>query len=275
MRALWLPDVLRDAGLRVRVEPGWERRGGEMRAINALVGHDTVAGQDVARNRALLRDGRPDLPGPLSQLGGEPDGMVNVIAAGRAHHNGYGRYGNDALGWEVYCYGGLKGREQPWNAAQYESFVIGARAICDHLSLDVARVLGHKESDPSRKIDPYGVSMAQVRTDIANRKVQIASANEEDDMYAVPIDLAPDQSARLSVEPAQGFFGRTESLLLLDALPGQDTHAWVWAERGHRGAVDVVGGRRWVTRVDGGVVDVRNDGERHLFGALLVKRVAA
>ncbi len=101
-----------------------------------------------------------------------------------------------------------------------------------------------------------------------------APSPQEDDMYAVPIDLEPGESVPLSVEPARGFFGDTESLLLLDCIPGHEANVWVWAEHGHRGIVTVKGGARWTTKLSGGVVDVRNGGDgARVFGALLVKRV--
>ncbi len=166
MRLSWLPGVLGSAGLDVYVLPGAATRGTDLARVDALIGHDTVAGHNVETNRRLLRDGRPDLAGPLSQVGGRPDGGVDIIATGRANHNGYGRYGNQTIGWEVYCYGGLSGKEQPWNEAQREAFVKGASAIRRHLGQRLP-VLGHKESDPSRKIDPYGVDMDDVRRRIA------------------------------------------------------------------------------------------------------------
>ncbi len=102
-----------------------------------------------------------------------------------------------------------------------------------------------------------------------------AESPQEDDMYAVPIDLEPGQDTLLSIEPtAKGFFGSTETLLLLDCFPGSTGTAWVFAERGHRGAVTIKGGTRWTTRfTEAGVVHVRNDGAARVFGALLVKRV--
>ncbi len=187
VRLSWLPGVLGSAGLDVYVLPGAATRGGELTRVDALIGHDTVAGHDVENNRRLLRDGRPGLAGPLSQIGGRPDGGVDVIATGRANHNGYGRYGNQTIGWEVYCYGGLSGKEQPWNEAQREAFVKGASAIRRHLGQRLP-VLGHKESDPSRKIDPYGVDMEDVRRRIAAEPsagdaYPVDNHQEDDEMF--------------------------------------------------------------------------------------------
>lgn len=170
MRTPWLGSVLRDAGLRVETPVGTPHgRGRAMDAIHGVVVHDTVTTRDwsdlaVAR---LLRDGRPDLPGPLSQLGVRRDGTVDWIADGRCNHNGYGRWGNDAIGIEVYCAGGLEGREEPWNDLQRTTVVTACRAIAAHVGLTGDVVAGHKETDPDRKIDPYMVDMDRLRTDIA------------------------------------------------------------------------------------------------------------
>lgn len=175
MRAPWLGDVLTDAGLRVATPVGNPTgRGREMDAIYGVVGHDTVTpGWPDLRVAKLLRDGRKGLPGPLSQLGVRPDGTVDWIADGRCNHNGYGTWGNDAIAFEVYCGGGYdRSNPDPWNDRQYETVVVGARAILEHLDLGPSsywnpRVAGHKETDPDRKVDPYLIDMEQVRREVA------------------------------------------------------------------------------------------------------------
>ena len=170
MRAPWLGDILRDAGLAVIAVGAPVGRGRDMDAIHGVVGHDTVtttAWTNGAVDRLLVK-GRPDLPGPLCQLGLDRNGRYRWVADGRCNHNGYGEWGNDAIAIEVYCAGGLDpDQPEPWNDAQREAFVTGARAICVHLGLDpTERVKGHKETDPDRKIDPYLVDMAAVRRQI-------------------------------------------------------------------------------------------------------------
>ena len=170
MRAPWLGDVLRDAGLAVIAVGAPVGRGRDMDDIHGVVGHDTVttaAWTNGAVDR-LLVSGRPDLPGPLAQLGLDRHARYRWVADGRCNHNGYGTWGNDAIAIEVYCAGGLDpDHPEPWNDAQREAFIIGARAICAHLGLDPAdRVRGHKETDPDRKVDPYLVDMAAVRRQI-------------------------------------------------------------------------------------------------------------
>lgn len=140
-----------------------------MSTVYGVIGHDTVTTRSWSDQRVdvLLRDGRPSVPGPLAQCGMDRTGRWRVIADGRCNHNGYGRWGNNAIGVEVYAAGGLRGHEEPWNARQIDSFVRGTAAILQYLGLTEQNVLGHKESDPRRKIDPYQIIMPHVRQRIA------------------------------------------------------------------------------------------------------------
>lgn len=218
MRASWLPDVLADAGLDPRVVPGWRGRGRDMATVHGIVVHDTVTPSTTwtnARVDRLLRDGRTGLPGPLAQLGVDFDARPVVIADGRANHNGYGTWGNDTFGIEVYCAGGLAGRQEPWSPAQRETVVAMCRAILAHLELGPSshwnpRVAGHKETDPRRKIDPYRVDVAALRRDVAADEEEIvASLN---DLRRVVADSVPSLVAK-AVEPIRNQLNRTHQRL--------------------------------------------------------------
>ena len=175
MRALWLADVLRAAGCDVIELAGWQTRGRELDIAYGVVVHDTVTPDTWTDESvdSLLVNGRPDVPGPLSQLGLDRQGRFRVVASGRANHAGYSSpWGNSSIGIEVYCAGGLAGREEPWNDAQYEAAVVGARAILERLGHGPSdhynpRVAGHKEIDTRGKIDPYLIDMDQLRRDVA------------------------------------------------------------------------------------------------------------
>lgn len=171
----WLPGVLRSAGLDVYELPGWETRTTRSSGLTPLgvVGHHTATGPNWSDGHvaALLRDGRRDLAGPLAQLGLERDGTFVVIAAGRCNHNGYGTWGNDSIGIEAYN----SGTGEPWSAAQVDAYERGVAAILRHLGLGPDRFLGHRETDPHRKIDPAGVDLVAFRR-------TIAALMEEDDM---------------------------------------------------------------------------------------------
>ena len=89
---IWLPDVLKAAGLKVALVDGWQDRGrGDVGAIHGILCHHT-AGPKNGNMPSLntLVQGRSDLPGPLAQLGLGRDGTYFVIAAGRANHAGKG-----------------------------------------------------------------------------------------------------------------------------------------------------------------------------------------
>lgn len=185
----WLPDVLRDAGVDVYILPGAETRTSRRSGLSpqGVVWHHTATGTNWSDGHvaALLRDGRRDLAGPLSQVGIERDGTWVLIALGRANHNGYGKWGNDSIGLEFYN----SGLGERWPDVQVESGVIGTAAICRHEGWRPAtHVLGHKETDPRRKIDPAGLNMSSIRrrTEGALHPTPIPQPLPEDpDMYSL------------------------------------------------------------------------------------------
>jgi hypothetical protein len=90
----WLAEVLEDAGLKVAEVAGWRTRGrGDVGSIKGIVCHHT-AGPHTGNMPSLgvITIGRPDLAGPLAQLGLGRDGTFYVVAAGRANHAGAGKW---------------------------------------------------------------------------------------------------------------------------------------------------------------------------------------
>jgi len=154
------PAALRRAGLPVVVLPGFERRGAPLERVEAIVEHCTVTpvGAKPASVAGLLRDGRSDLPGPLSQFGHDDDGVWWCIASGRCHHNGYGTHGNQAIGVEKMH---PNVASVPYRGL--DSWVRGSAVLAELYGVPVARDLGHKETDPRRKSDPAGLDMAAWR----------------------------------------------------------------------------------------------------------------
>ena len=76
----WLADVLGAEGLNVVEFEGWHGRGnGELHDIWGVVCHHTGSNNDSTES---IANGRPDLPGPLSQIHPAQDGTVTVVAAG-------------------------------------------------------------------------------------------------------------------------------------------------------------------------------------------------
>ncbi len=168
----WLPAEAQAADIDLYVMPGAMTRTTRASGfvVNGVVWHHTATSRAWLDGHValLLRDGRPDLSGPLSQFGIERDGTAVLVAAGRCNHNGYGEWGNDSVGLEFYN----DGKGELLTAKQYETGLRLTTVICKHAKLAPAsRVKAHRETDPGRKIDllPGVLSMAKVRNDVAAR----------------------------------------------------------------------------------------------------------
>lgn len=159
---VWLPQVLKDAGLKVAPVAGWENRGnGDVGHTVGVLCHHT-AGPKNGNMPSLntLLQGRSDLPGPLAQLGLGRDGTYYVIAAGRCNHAGGGSWkgfssGNtNFIGIEAENTG--LSNDFPWPPIQVDAYARGVAAILRHIGQGVDFCAGHKEyALPSgRKDDP-------------------------------------------------------------------------------------------------------------------------
>jgi len=158
----WLATVLKDAGLKVATVDGWENRGsGDVGEIRGVLCHHTAGPQQGNMpSLATILNGRPDLPGPLAQLGLGRDGTFYVIAAGRCNHAGAGNWRGTTKGNTHFI--GIEaentGKEDnfPWPAVQLDAYQRGVAAIFRHLKLEVDCCAGHREyALPSgRKTDP-------------------------------------------------------------------------------------------------------------------------
>lgn len=167
-RALWLPDVLRDAGLVVRPSFGWETRGYEFnRALFGLVGHHTASNRNAGNNPTLFAciHGRPDLRGPLSQLLLARDGSYDIIASGIANHGGAGSYPGWPLSVNNTCIAieaENDGIGELWSARIMDSYAIGSAAILEYLNKNESGFISHFEwaeniyHQKGRKLDPRG-----------------------------------------------------------------------------------------------------------------------
>lgn len=173
MRLLALPDVCKDAGLDVVTVSGWERRGYEFPAMpRVVIGHHTASNRRSGNMPALgiLRDGRSDLPGPLCQVGLARDGVVYVVASGKANHAGPGRWGNVSSSEQTV---GIEaendGLGEPWPAEQMQAYDVLAAALLDHLGQPASMFCGHREwaLPAGRKPDPAGINLIAMRRRIA------------------------------------------------------------------------------------------------------------
>jgi hypothetical protein len=160
-----LADILRNAGLDVIEVAGWKTRGhGVMSSVKGILAHHTAGpatGDFPSLN--VVRDGRPDLSGPLAHLGLGRSGTWYVIAAGRCYHAGStiddSIFGNpNAIGIEAEGTGipSTNTGHAYWPNVQYESYVRGVKALQAAYGVPTAHVLGHKEAavPAGRKPDP-------------------------------------------------------------------------------------------------------------------------
>lgn len=105
----------------------------------------------------LLIEGRPDLAGPLAQLGLGRDGTFYVVAAGLCNHAGDGAYRSIVAG-NTHLIGieaentGLAG--DSWPQVQLQAYQHAGAAILRHIGRGSDFCVGHKEWAPQRKNDP-------------------------------------------------------------------------------------------------------------------------
>lgn len=173
---VWLADVLRAEDIDLVEYPGWRTRGhGDFKDIRGVMAHHT--GSDTA-TAASIANGRPDLPGPLSQLHIARDGTVTVVALGVAWHAGVGQYPwlpTNMGNWHmigIECANSGTSPTAPhrknWPDAQYFALVRCCAAINRRLAQNSERTIGHKEyaGRAQGKWDPGAIDMDILRADI-------------------------------------------------------------------------------------------------------------
>lgn len=149
----------RKSGLPVVEVDGWRTRGhGPMTAVETIVCHHTATSKAAPGDYpslGIVRDGRSDLPGPLSQLGLGRNGTVYVIAAGVSYHAGE-TFQTVQDNWHAIGIEAEHDGLSTWGAVQYDAYVRLCAALVDHYGLTPSDVQGHKEvaSPRGRKIDP-------------------------------------------------------------------------------------------------------------------------
>lgn len=183
-----LADACRKSGLKVVEIDGWRTRGhGKFLGVNSIICHHTATPKSAAGDfptLRIVRDGRADLPGPLSQIGLGRSGTVYVIAAGVAWHAGvtfFPRQDNwHAIGIEA---------EHPgvgeWTEVQYMAYARLCLALADHYGIPLANIQGHKEVakplgrkiDPNFNMDTFRVTVSRLRRDAALKRM-IAKARQ-------------------------------------------------------------------------------------------------
>jgi hypothetical protein len=170
----WLPEVLEDAGLKVAEQPGWRSRGrDEMGEVKGVMCHHTAGSPNgIMPSLGIITNGRPDLPGPLAQLGLGRDGTYFVVAAGRCNHAGGGMWQGLSTGNASFI--GIEAentgtRNDPWPAVQLDAYRRGVAAILKKIGSNAIMCCGHKEYalPHGRKNDPL-FDMGEFRTLVAS-----------------------------------------------------------------------------------------------------------
>lgn len=178
---IWLEDVLKPVlGSKLKALPDWQNYGhGDFGRIWGVMVHHTGSANADAWS---IRNGRPDLDGPLSNLHIAQDGTVTVVAAGICWHAGMGSYpgiptnnGNQVLigiecAWprDTSITPATQGRER-WPDAEIISMRDTVAAILTKLGVGADRVIGHKEyaGAVQGKWDPGNIDMNWFRGEVA------------------------------------------------------------------------------------------------------------
>lgn len=186
---VWLPDVLREAGLVCHIYPGaFERGHGDMGQIWGVLAHHTGSFGETPRGIAE----HPSL-GLASQLYLGRNGEYTLCGVGKAWHGGAGSYPGitdvnaQLIGIEAANDGGGtpgKPHRFSWSDTQYDAYVRGVAAILTKLGYGADRCIGHKEwaGRTQGKWDPGAIDMNIFRADIAAR----LGVSGGDDMAQVP-----------------------------------------------------------------------------------------
>jgi len=249
----WLQDVLINAGLKVAPVDGWQFRGvSEIGDIFGVICHHTAGPrQQNMPSLHTVINGRPDLSGPLAQLGLGRDGTFYLIAAGKCNHAGPGIWNGVTAGNSHFI--GIEAEntglsdDQPWPDVQLDAYQRGVAAILGHVGRGPEWCAGHKEFalPQGRKQDPT-LDMAQFRLAISGILAGTAPA-------PVPIPSVEPASANARPtlrRPATGDLVKTVQTrlnLTADGSFGPMTEAAVRAFQRGLGLVPdgIVGPRTW------------------------------
>lgn len=172
----WMADVLRAAGLPVREVSGWKTRGHGSFAtggpLGVLAHHTAGPASGAYPSESVVVNGRPDLAGPLANLGLDRNGTWIVIAAGSAWHAGTGSISwcpkNQGNSYLIGVEAESVGTRDDWTPAQRANYPRGVAALLRYLRLPASRAIGHKEWAPGRKVDPAFWDMNAFRADVAH-----------------------------------------------------------------------------------------------------------
>ena len=209
---LWLADVLKAQRPKITVAelPDWQQYGhGDYGSIWGVMLHHTGNARADAMS---IRNGRPDLMGPLSNLHIAQDGTVTVVAAGVCWHAGRGSFpgiptdnGNQVLigiecAWprDTSINPNTQTSER-WPDAQIIAMRDSVAAILTRLGYDSSRVIAHKEYAglAQGKWDPGNLDMGWFRGEVAKAQ---AGRFVTADTIQVPAEVKPPPTDRQLLE---------------------------------------------------------------------------
>ena len=173
--ATWLADVIHDEGCNILEWSGWQSRsassGGFSGKPGGVINHHTASGTSS--------HGKPDWNyacfngsnSPEYNIGIDPNGLVNILAAGGVNSSGSGgplslpsgTY-RDNVNYKLIAvsYGNRGDGSEPYSNKMIDAGVKSNAAILRHLGYGADCATSHKEWTgsqsvcPGRKIDPFG-----------------------------------------------------------------------------------------------------------------------
>ena len=152
--------AFKNFGISYTVEPGaYERGHGDLNGVKFIVLHHTAGGGDAGDIR-IVRDGRSDLPGPLSQLVLKRNGQPHLIAVGVCWH-AYGTIayrGVPARSGNYWSIGieGVSNGYNDWTPEQRREYPRVVAALLKDIGLPSDAFIFHRDYQPGEKIDPAG-----------------------------------------------------------------------------------------------------------------------
>jgi len=234
VRALFIPDALRRAGLEVVERPGWRKRGrpssvGSFDPRTLMIHHDASGkGRTPGNAKFIAETGRPEegIFAPLANCWVTVHGVWHVLASGRTNHagkgQGFGRVprnsGNTyAIGVETDHTRGEK-----WPRVQLQSVRLGFAALADAMHIDpVTSILSHKEYT-TRKRDPQPLNMDKFRRDVAELSDKLGNTRGRAPMRRMSgttpvVDVSHlRESARTDPPAQQGTFTHKREVRLVE-----------------------------------------------------------
>lgn len=218
----WLPEVLERAGLKVAEQPGWRTHGrGDIgRVLGVMCHHTAGPAQGNMPSLNIITNGRPDLSGPLAQLGLGRDGTFYVVAAGRANHAGGGKWEGVTTGNSSFI--GIEAEhtgkpDDPWPEVQMDAYRRGVAALLARIGATPMMCCGHKEYalPKGRKPDPT-FDMMEFRAKVALIMASPApppliAAHDAQDRPTLRRgtrgDLVKLLQGKIGIAPVDGLFG--------------------------------------------------------------------